>query len=79
MGWSQPGVPDPDLVSEVNLGPGSNSGWVEATGHFDDPRAAECRTTPSATDYPYYQGRAEAVRACRQQFVVTAITTVAAP
>jgi hypothetical protein len=79
MGWSQPAVPDPALVSSVNIGPGSNPGWVEVTGHFDDPRAADCRTTPTPAEYSFYLGQAEAVRACRQQFVVTAVEMVAAP
>jgi hypothetical protein len=79
MGWSQPGVPDPALVSSVNIGPGGNPGWVEVTGHFDDPRAVDCRATPIPTEYAFYAGHAEAVRTCRQQFVVTAVEMVAAP
>jgi hypothetical protein len=79
MGWSQQGVADPALDSAVNLGPGSSPGWVEVTGHFDDPRATECRAAPAATAYSYYLGQAEAIRTCRLQFVVTAIETVAEP
>jgi hypothetical protein len=78
-GWAQSAVPDPGLVSSVNLGPGSLPGWVQVTGHFDDPRAAECRRTPLPVDYGFYGGRDEAVATCRQQFVVTAIETVEAP
>jgi hypothetical protein len=79
MGWSQPAVPDPDLVSNVNIGPGGNPGWVQVTGHFDDPRSVDCRATPIPAEYSYYAGHAEAVRTCRQQFVVTDLQPTAEP
>lgn len=80
VGWGQSAVADPALVSELGVEPASTSGWVAVTGHFDDPRALDCQSFPShPSEYLYYMGRAEAVRACRQQFVVTDLQPVAEP
>ncbi len=51
--------------------------WVRVTGHYDDPAALTCRQTPQPGTV------AEPVEAtileCRRQFVITALTEVAAP
>ena len=53
--------------------------WLEVTGHFDDPAAADCRWTPSPSELPYYEGRRTTVDQCRQQFVVTEVSVVSGP
>jgi hypothetical protein len=48
--------------------------WLELTGHFDDPAAADCADPPSAQDDP-----GAAVFNCRLQFVLTAVTPASGP
>ena len=79
VGWTQTVVLDPALVTDAELSDSTPIGWVEITGHFDDPRALDCRWTPNPMDYSYYSGRTDAVRNCRLQFVVTALTPVEEP
>lgn len=44
--------------------------WLTVSGHFDDPRSAECVREPVQSDLGV-QTRAEQVLWCRQQFVIT--------
>ena len=53
--------------------------WVEVTGHFDDPRAADCTWVPETDQFDYYDGQQGTINGCRQQFVVTAVTIVDGP
>jgi hypothetical protein len=55
--------------------------WLEITGHFDDPAAAGCQRswTGDAGSTPSAETTAEQVFSCREQFVITAVRTVAAP
>jgi hypothetical protein len=79
VAWTQTVVLDPALVTDVELSASAPIGWVEMTGHFDDPRAVDCGWAPDPMDYSYYLGQADAVRNCRMQFVVTDLTSVEAP
>jgi hypothetical protein len=72
-------VPDPALADKLTGSLDGDSPWVEVTGHFDDPRAVDCRATANPSEYPFYLGHAEAVRTCRQQFVVTELASVTGP
>jgi hypothetical protein len=51
--------------------------WVSVTGHFDDPASSTCRVRNS--DGSLRDSAAESVQRCRQNFVVTTVTTVAPP
>ena len=73
--WETPGTIPRDCSEDacrfvfLHPAPGTSLGrldrWVRATGHFDDPRAATCRPTLVGMTV------AEAVRTCRDRFVVT--------
>lgn len=46
---------------------------VRVTGHFDDPRAADCRRTPQRPRFPVEPPEVQTLW-CRQRFVVTSIS-----
>jgi hypothetical protein len=71
-GWWASVVLDPTLEQD----PAWKRTWLEVTGHFDDPAAKACRSTPSRDEELYYAGRQSVVDTCRQQFVVTSVTPV---
>jgi hypothetical protein len=68
---------DPSLGEEPD--PGWTGTWLELTGHFDDPRAADCRWIPDDASLAYYGGARQIVESCRQQFVVTRVQVVDGP
>jgi hypothetical protein len=68
-------VVDPSLPYD----PSWEEQWLEVTGHFDDPAAAECRWTPGPDEMGFYEGRQAVIDQCRQQFVVTAVAVVDGP
>jgi hypothetical protein len=53
--------------------------WLQVTGHYDDPAAADCRWTPNNDELAYYAGSEWQVNGCRMQFVVTAVKVVDGP
>jgi hypothetical protein len=68
---------DGPVVSGLLAGvPGGVVGRYEVRGHFDDPEASACSWIPFGTTLLSPSGRADlgAVIACRQSFVVTAVT-----
>jgi hypothetical protein len=76
------GVEGPLLVrAEPDLATLPLDTWLEITGHFDDPAAAGCQRswTGDAGSTPSPETTAEQVFSCREQFVITAVRTVAAP
>jgi hypothetical protein len=52
--------------------------WVEVTGHWDDPAAAECRWIPQR-DFPWGGGGRDVVADCQQKFVATSVTPASSP
>jgi len=56
-------------------------GWVEVTGHFDDPAAGTCSRTwaGSQGDSTSPETPAEQQLVCREQFVISSYHVVAAP
>lgn len=70
-------------ILDLSLGekpdPGWTGTWLELTGHFDDPRAADCRWIPDDASLAYYGGLRQTVESCRQQFVVTRVKVVDGP
>ena len=67
---------DPTTAASLPLGT-----WLEVTGHFDDPAAASCQRSwiGDLGSTPIAETAAEQVLSCREQFVITAVRTVAAP
>lgn len=49
---------------------------VEFTGHFDDPAAQTCRSTPKVFEEDWYGGKAVVIATCRAQFVVTELREI---
>ena len=52
--------------------------WVEVTGHWDDPAAAECHWIPQP-ELPWSGPGSDLVASCREKFVATSVTPTSAP
>jgi len=52
--------------------------WVSVQGHFDDPRSAKCQRVRERADGADESGK-DAIRWCRQQFVITNLKPAPAP
>jgi hypothetical protein len=64
------------VVAGLNGGRRPAIGWYEVRGHFDDPESTACSWIPFGTSLTSPSGHPDpgAVIACRQAFVVTAVT-----
>ena len=75
FGITSPGVLDPALAYD----PAWEGVWLEVTGHFDDPRAADCRVEQGVPEISWYEGRTAIITGCRHAFVITGVTILDDP
>ena len=67
------------LAPDLRYDPAWVHAWLEVTGHFNDPAAADCRYVPAPTDGWWQSSRESLIVQCREQFVVTSVTVVDGP
>jgi hypothetical protein len=67
------------LRPPLTMDPSWASTWIEVTGHYDDPAAATCHSSPTPDVLQWWQGQQALVNQCRQTFVATGVKVVSGP